>query len=236
MVSQGPRIRPSPPQLLAALAGAVVFAAYPFAVEWAKAHFGIRPVAGVLFVLGLASLVVNRDSLPGPRSLWIAVRLTFLALLAIAAIANASLPLLAIPSLVYLVLSGAFVASLRDGGSAIGSAARLIHPYVPDFIDPYCRKVTILWALLFAANAVATAALALFEPALWKVWTGGFVYLAMAVVSAVEFAVRKAWFRHYGDGPLDRLLAVLLPAENTWQGRRSKEHITRMRRELGIEP
>jgi len=236
MVSQVPRVRPSVQQLLAALAGVVVFTAYPFAVEWAKEQFGIRVVAGVLFVLGLASLAVNRGSLPGPRSLWVGVRLIFLALLAIAAIANADFPLLVIPSLVYLALSVAFLASLRDGGSAIGSAARLMHPYVPDFVDPYCRKVTMLWALFFAANAAATAALARFEPSLWAAWTGGFVYLAMGFVSAVEFVVRKSWFRYYGNGPLDRLLAVVLPAENTWQGRRSQEHISRMRRELGIEP
>jgi hypothetical protein len=58
----------------------------------------------------------------------------------------------------------------------------------------------------------------------------------MAVLSAVEFLVRKSWFRYYGNGPVDRLLAALLPPENTWQGRRSKEYVTRMRRELGIEP
>jgi len=236
MAPHVPRFRPSPQQLLAALAGGLAFVAYPFAVEAAKAQFGVRAVAGVLFLLGLSSLVTRRDYLPGPRILQIAVRLGFLALLAIAMIADTSLPLHFIPSLVYLVLCGAFLASLRDGASAIGRAARLMHPYVPDFVDSYCRKVTVVWAFFFAANAVATAALALFEPSLWAAWTGGYAYAAMAVLSAVEFLVRKSWFRYYGNGPVDRLLAALLPPENTWQGRRSKEYVTRMRRELGIEP
>ncbi|MCX5740164.1 MAG: hypothetical protein NTZ61_17045 [Proteobacteria bacterium] len=205
-------------------------------MEAAKAQFGVRAVAGVLFLLGLSSLATRRDYLPGPPILQIAVRLGFLALLAIAMIADTSLPLHFIPSLVYLVLCGAFLASLRDGASAIGRAARLMHPYVPDFVDSYCRKVTVVWAFFFAANAVATAALALFEPSLWAAWTGGYAYAAMAVLSAVEFLVRKSWFRYYGNGPVDRLLAALLPPENTWQGRRSKEYVTRMRRELGIEP
>jgi uncharacterized membrane protein len=205
-------------------------------VEWAKTEFGIRAVAGGFLLLGLGSLAVNRASLPGSRRFQIAVRLVFLALLAIAAVAGTDLPLLLIPSLVYVVLCAAFVASVRDGGSAIGSAARLMHPHVPDFVDPYCAKVTILGAFLFAANAIAIAALALFAPALWASWTGGFVYLAMGAVSLVEFAVRKAWFRYYGDGPLDRALAKILPSENTWQGRRSKAYVTQMRRELGIEP
>jgi uncharacterized membrane protein len=236
MAPHVPRFRPSPQQLLAVLAGGFAFVAYPFAVEAAKAQFGVRAVAGVLFLLGLSSLVTRRDYLPGPPILQIAVRLGFLALLAIAMIADTSLPLHFIPSLVYLVLCGAFLASLRDGASAIGRAARLMHPYVPDFVDSYCRKVTVVWAFFFAANAVATAALALFEPSLWAAWTGGYAYAAMAVLSAVEFLVRKSWFRYYGNGPVDRLLAALLPPENTWQGRRSKEYVTRMRRELGIEP
>jgi len=236
MAPHVPRFRPSPQQLLAVLAGGFAFVAYPFAVEAAKAQFGVRAVAGVLFLLGLSSLVTRRDYLPGPRILQIAVRLGFLALLAIAMIADTSLPLHFIPSLVYLVLCGAFLASLRDGASAIGRAARLMHPYVPDFVDSYCRKVTVVWAFFFAANAVATAALALFEPSLWAAWTGGYAYAAMAVLGAVEFLVRKSWFRYYGNGPVDRLLAALLPPENTWQGRRSKEYVTRMRRELGIEP
>jgi uncharacterized membrane protein len=236
MVPPVPRFRPSLQQLLAMLAGGFAFVAYPFAVEAAKAHFGVRAVAGVLFLLGLASLATSRDSLPGPRMLQVAVRLGFLALLAIAMIADTSLPLHFIPSLVYLILCGSFLASLRGGGSVIGRAARLMHPYVPDFVDSYCRKATVVWALFFAANAVAIAALALFEPSRWAAWTGGFAYAAMAVLSAVEFLVRKSWFRYYGRGPVDRLLAALLPPENTWQGRRSQEYITRMRRELGIEP
>ena len=231
-----PLFRPSPQQLLAVLAGVFALVAYPFAVEWARAQFGIRATAGVLFLLGLSSLATSRGYLPGPRVLQIAVRLVFLALLAIAMIADTRLPLLFIPSLVYLILCGAFLASLWDGGSAIGRAARLMHPYVPDFVDSYCRKVTVVWALFFAANAVATAALALFESSLWAAWTGGFAYAAMGVLSAVEFLVRKSWFRYYGNGPVDRLLAALLPPENTWQGRRSKEYITRIRRELGIAP
>ncbi len=236
MVTKVPRFRPSPAQALIAFAAAAAFVAYPFAVQWAKVRFGIRAAAGVLFLLGFASLAASRGRLPWPPLLQIAIRLGFLALLAIAAIAGVELPLLVIPSLVYLVLCGVFLSSVRDGGSVIGSAARLMHPYVPDFVDPYCRKVTVLWALFFAANAVATAALAIVEPALWAAWTGAWVYVAMAVLCAVEFIVRKVWFRYYSNGPVDRLLAAIFPPENTRQGRRSQEYVTRMHRELGIEP
>ncbi|MDX1650410.1 MAG: hypothetical protein R3263_11210, partial [Myxococcota bacterium] len=54
--------------------------------------------------------------------------------------------------------------------------------------------------------------------------------------SAVEWLVRKVRFRYYGPGPLDRLLATWLPAENTPRGRRSLDYIRRMRRELGMPP
>ena len=35
----------------------------------------------------------------------------------------------------------------------------------------------------------------------------------------VEFFWRKAWFRYFGRGPFDRLLARIFPPENTERGR-----------------
>ncbi len=51
----------------------------------------------------------------------------------------------------------------------------------------------------------------------------------MAAVSAVEYVVRKSWFRYYAGGLLDRLWAAWLPAENTARGRRSLAYIREAR-------
>jgi hypothetical protein len=54
----------------------------------------------------------------------------------------------------------------------------------------------------------------------------------MGLLVGGEFCFRKWWFRYYGDGSLDRLLARILPAENTANGRRSLAYAAR--REAGL--
>ena len=57
----------------------------------------------------------------------------------------------------------------------------------------------------------------------------------MGVLSAIEYAVRKAWFRYYGGGALDAVWAALLPAENTERGRRSLAYIREARARMRAE-
>jgi hypothetical protein len=48
----------------------------------------------------------------------------------------------------------------------------------------------------------------------------------MAGVMALEFFVRKTWFRYYfRNGPFERFWAQLFPAQATARGRRSMEYI-----------
>jgi hypothetical protein len=61
------------------------------------------------------------------------------------------------------------------------------------------------------------------------------LWLPMAALAVVEYAVRKAWFRYYAGGPLDRLWATLLPAENSERGRRSLAHIREARARMRAE-
>jgi hypothetical protein len=84
-----------------------------------------------------------------------------------------------------------------------------------------------------ACNAVAVAVLAFAAPLeWWALYTGLVFYLLMGLLIGVEFCFRKWWFRYYGDGHVDRLLARLLPAERTANGRRSLEYVAR--REAGL--
>ena len=64
----------------------------------------------------------------------------------------------------------------------------------------------------------------------WQAVTGWGIYALMLAISALEFFVRKTWFRYYFHGGLfDRFWARLFPAENTEQGRRSAAYIERYR-------
>ncbi|MGH7335991.1 MAG: hypothetical protein ACREI7_00315, partial [Myxococcota bacterium] len=116
-------------------------------------------------------------------------------------------------------------------------AARALHPYAPEFIAPYCRKSTMVFAGIFALLAVAAAWLAFDPPASgWGTATGVWIWTPVIAASLVDWCVRKWWFRYFGPGPLDQLLKRLLPPENTAAGRRSLEYIRRMRAQLGMPP
>jgi uncharacterized membrane protein len=135
-----------------------------------------------------------------------------------------------LPALVYAYLIWIFARSLSEPVSIIGRMARIVDSKAPDFIDPYCRKLTLVWCGVFAVNLLCIGAFALAgRSELWAWYAGVLSYLFMAVVQGVEFVVRKVWFRHYGRGLLDRLFARLFPSENTPVGRRSLAYIQQMR-------
>ena len=90
---------------------------------------------------------------------------------------------------------------------------------------------------LFLANGVAIAALALLAPAnVWRRFASVGVWLVVAAVSVFDFAFRKLYFRLYGTGPLDRLLARAFPADQTEVARRANAYRTAKRLSLGRDP
>ncbi len=208
------------------LGGVLIF--YPYALAAATPRLGVAGVAWVL--LGLAAFSIAVQAWRGvalPRST-AAAGLGVPLLLALAAFSADPRFLQLVPSAVYLALAAGFHATLRAGDSIIERAARALVPEAPDFIRPYCRKLTALWALFFAAIAIVAAALALAgKRSEWELFTGRLVYALMLVVSGVEFLVRKTWFRYYFHGGwFDRVWAKLFPPEATPEGRRSMQHIS----------
>lgn len=234
-----PRMRPPPAVVGLVGMGGLLALAYPFALERALAGVATRSVAAAVALLGAASLAVPlgpRGSLAPGR--WL--RAAVLVLPALAAATGDVLFLLLVPAAIQAVLAGVFALSLRGGGSILQEAARYLNPYAPGFIAPYCRKVTAIFAGILALQGAAVAALALRtagrpDPG-WALLAGVAVWAPLGVASAVEWAVRKSWFRYYTNGPVDRLLRAWLPPENTAAGRRSLEYIRRKRKELGMPP
>jgi uncharacterized membrane protein len=204
--------------------------AYPYLLEALLARFGVRASCGVLLVVSVVSLALGgraRSALDAP--VW--PGLVIAAVLGAGAISGRRGALLLVPAVVYLGLADSFRRSLAREDSLIERCARLLVPEAPDFVRPYCRGVTWLWAALFAASAVVIAGLALAGSGSgWRAVTGWGIYALMLAVSGLEFFVRKTWFRYYfHGGPFDRLWSRLFPAENTEQGRRSAEYIRRYR-------
>jgi uncharacterized membrane protein len=214
----------------AAISAIVV--AYPYFMTLATGRFGVRGVsAAALCVVGVSLLWSRRGPSPwqwaGVVRHGVGPTLAIPALLLMAALSGDALWMQLVPTLVYLTLADVFRASLNDGSSMIEMAAKFLVPQLPDFVGPYCRKVTIFWAFFFVGCAAVIAVLALLrEPEAWALFTGQLIYWAMLAISAVEFCWRKTWFRYYPHmGPLDRLWSWAFPAENTEQGRRSEAYI-----------
>jgi uncharacterized membrane protein len=234
--NEPPRIKPPPALVTAVGVGALLATVYPPAAERALAAYGVRGVALVLLVLGLVSLVAWQRAAARAR-VPIYQRAAVLVLPIAAAVSGDGLFLRLIPAAIQALIAALFVVSLRGGGSLFYDAARSLHPYAPDFIAPYCRKSTMVFAGIFALLAVAAGWLAFQPPASgWGSATGFWIWTPVIAASLVDWAVRKWWFRYFGPGPLDQLLKHVLPPENTAAGRRSLEYIRRMRAQLGMPP
>lgn len=213
---------------LGLLAAAAMF--YPLLMRALVAAAGLRAAAAAMAVLAALSAWKARDL---RTRLW---RGSAALLAASAAASGSETPLLLLPALLYAALSSLFLASLRESESLVERAARTIQPAVPDFIAPWCRGVTMLWGLVFAASAalLAVAAFAA-SPATWEAIAGRGLWTAMGVITAAEFLARKTHFRNYWyRGPFEQVWSRLFPAEATEMGRRSAEHIRQVREKLGL--
>jgi uncharacterized membrane protein len=233
-----PRIKPPPALVTAVGVGALMATVYPPAAERALASVGVRPVAVALLAVGLGSLLLWRR-LDATGRIPLSSRAALLALPALSVATGDELFLRLVPAAIQLGIAALFLHSLRGGGSLFLDAAKTLHPYAPDFIAPYCRRSTAVFAGIFIAQGVGVAWLAFHLPpgaSGWGLASGVHVWIPMLVASVADWLVRKWHFRYYGPGPIDRVLRKLLPPENTEAGRRSLAYIRRMRAELGMPP
>lgn len=219
-------------RLQAAALGVLAAAAmlYPLLMRALVAGVGLRAAAAAMALLAAMSAWKATDA----RARWWRIAATLLALAAAAS--GSERPLLLLPALLYGALSSLFLASLREKESLVERAARTIQPAVPDFIAPWCRGVTMLWGVVFAASAVVLAVAAFAaSPPTWEALAGRWLWTAMGAITAVEFLARKTHFRNYWyRGPFEQVWSRLFPAEATEMGRRSAEHIRQVRQKLGL--
>ena len=226
--------RPSRGQLLLGGAFAALVVVWPLFARWTVERFGVRALAASLLAVGALSLRAANSALPADLSYGRFDSVVWFALVALALATGSTEFLLVLPAAVYLAIARILERSARSPESLIERVAFWMQPYAPDFIRPYCRKVTRFWAGVFLANAIGIAALALFAPVTWwQAYTGWIVWLVFAAISVVEFAVRKAYFRNYDDGPIDLLFEKFFPSDRTEMGRRAMAHKAEMRRSLG---
>jgi uncharacterized membrane protein len=112
------------------------------------------------------------------------------------------------PVLINAALAIAFAASLRAPREpVITRFARLEHPVLPQELSLYTRRLTVVWAALFAAMAGAALALALRGSIeAWSAFTNVVSYLLVAALFAGEHAYRRRRFRQYRHAGLRELV------------------------------
>ncbi|MCZ6465074.1 MAG: hypothetical protein O7A09_12130 [Proteobacteria bacterium] len=222
---------------MTALIYAALLLGYPFLASATTERFGVRVSAVALAAFaGLTLFGVRRASRLSDGA-GRASRGALVALPILAALFDERTFLLLVPAGVYTLLALVFLDSLQQEVSLLERGVRWLHPWAPDFIRSYLRKLTLFWVGFFALNALGIAGLAVAAPvSTWEAYTRYGVYALMGLISLVEFVVRKAWFRYYfHNGPIDRTFAQFFPAEATEAGRRSSAYIRHMREQMARE-
>ncbi len=209
----------------------LVFVAYPFAVYYAHTWLATRALGIVLLVVLAGGLVFRLRGNVGELRGIVVQHAGIFALVVTAIVTDERALLLALPAVVSLYLLATFGMSLRRGPPMIERFARIIEDDLPPFTLPYCRSVTIVWCVFFAANAAVVCTLAFAAPVgWWALYTGALFYAVLGVLMAREFVLRKVWFRYYTGTLVDRVLASLFPAEASDRGRRSLSYVAERER------
>ncbi|MFN2426362.1 MAG: hypothetical protein ABR587_07940 [Candidatus Binatia bacterium] len=201
----------------------ILVAGYPFLVAAGLDHLSARAIGAALLAAALAGALVAGGGASRVLSLLLR-RFGVLMLLGGAAAATDNpAALMLLPSLTSVWLLGTFASSLRREPSIVAQFASAAHNgSFPDFLLPYCRKVTWMWCAFFAINAVVGGLLALAAPArLWAFYTGFLAYVMIALLATAEYVLHKSRFRFYEDGWDDRLWRRWCPPEQTALGRRT---------------
>ena len=199
-----------------------LFVAYPFVVYAALRWLELRGVGLVLLALTFASTLLRARE--RRRELWLLLRqhAGIALLIAVGLWTRDRRVFQLLPVFVNLYLLFSFGSTLLRGPPMIERFARLIEGDLPAFTHAYCRKVTLLWCVFFAANAALISMLALYGSLEgWALYTGFVFYLVLGALQLLEFVVRKLWFRYYPGGFADPLFARWFPPERTRNGRRS---------------
>ena len=199
-------------RLMLGILGGVFVVAYPFAVYFGLARWGLQTAGRLLIALAVAGAVLRLLSskktawgpiLRGPAMV-VALVLSSLWL-------NDPRLMLALPTAINAVLLVSFGRSLRGPTSMIERFALMVEPKLNSAQMAHCRSFTVAWMAFFAANGSLAGALAIWAPfQWWVVYTGAISYGLMGVMFAVEYLLRKYRFQQFSDLPHDRLLAVFL--------------------------
>lgn len=209
------RPRPSAGTIALGVLNGTLTVLYPVAIWLGLTRLGARATS--VMILGLfIPLVAFRLRRADRTTFWSVVRvpIAILALIVLGIVTDDARFVLALPVLISAVLLVTFGVTLRAGERPmIERFARLTEPELPPEKQAHCRRWTVRWCVFFVINGLVAAGLGLWASHFWwAAYTGGIAYALMGILFSVEYVERRARFRDFGDGILDRLLRRALPA------------------------
>ncbi len=201
---------------------ALAVASYPFVLVAGLDHLAARTIGACALAIVLAAFAVSGTG--RKRLVYLLVRRfgILVVLLAIATATDEPVLLKLLPSLTSLWLLATFSLTLRERHSMVEQFAIASHDGFPDFLLPYCRRVTWVWCGFFLVNAIVGIVLAIAgTPREWALYTGAISYLLVGLLAAGEYVFHKSRFRFYEDGWADGIWRRFCPPERTALGRRT---------------
>ncbi len=103
--------------------------------------------------------------------------------------------LLVYPVLISLLVSFAFLLSLRGPVTLIEKVARLAGQQVPQYAKSYLRKLTLIWGILLLVNAVVAGYTACcMSLQFWALYNGLLSYLLFVGFFVLELGFRQ-WYK-----------------------------------------
>ncbi|MBV8249511.1 MAG: hypothetical protein JO200_13790 [Comamonas sp.] len=159
---------------------------YPLGVYAALGHVPAHWLAAALVLLALARAWSSR------QGFWVLVA-AGAAMLALASWWQGDARAVKLyPVLVNAVLLAVFGWSLRRPPSVVERVARLQQPDLPAAAVAYTARVTALWCGFFVLNGTVAAYTALYSSnAAWALYNGLLAYVAMGLLMAGEWLVRR---------------------------------------------
>jgi uncharacterized membrane protein len=173
----------------------VVLTLYPLAV-----YFGIRHLPVSFFALLLLALLIVRFGVlrPAERKFMLPVLLGIAAFSVAAAVTGSQALLLAYPVLVNLGLCALFALSLREPEPLLLRVARARGMEIDRYAPPYLRRLTAIWAVFFALNALAAFVTIHLSIGVWAVYNGLVSYILVGLLIVGEVVFRRHYKRRLG--------------------------------------
>lgn len=206
--------RPTKLGVFLAFLNGTLLGLYPVAIWMGLTYLSTRTV-GILVLALVTPIAALRLRGADRTTFWSVIRipLVIMSLIVLGIVLDDSRYVLAMPVLINLTLLVTFGATLIGQATPmIERFARMQDPNLSAAQVAHCRQFTGVWVGFFVVNGSIALLLGLLAPlAWWATYTGLIAYILMGMLFALEYIVRKARFRDYGESFRDRMLARVFP-------------------------